>query len=187
MRKRVFAALVILMIVVVSCSTNESSLLSKDGLGPVRLGYVIKSIPGACEGLYDQLVPKKVEEYDYEATVYRLKMNGETIATVIEDAGKVHAIEVYSERVKTSDGFGLNKTAEEIILAGGEAYCDNYGFEGILYKGMLFSGMKLTKSGQRKAEDAYLLGVDPIFFASDFETNAKPTQITLAGWYAKAE
>ena len=103
-----------------------------------------------------------------------------------EDTGKIHAIEVHSDKVQTADGFGLNKTAVQILSAGGTSCCDNYGFEGLLYKGMLFSGMDLTPSGQKKTEDAYLDGTNQIFTESDFVTGTHPVKITLARWYAEA-
>lgn len=130
---------------------------------------------------------EKVEEFDYEGVEYHLMLKGEKIATLIEDGGKIHAIEIYSDKVKTADGFGLRKTAVEILAAGGTAYCDNYGFEGLLFRGMLFSVIDLTPSGQKKAETAYLEGTNQVFNESDFKSGAYPGKITLMAWYANRQ
>ena len=183
---RTFATIAISLIIGVSCTSVADNTLKADGIGPVRLGAVINSLPKSSEGLYDRIEPERVEEFDYEGTVYHLVLQGERIVTLIEDTGKIHAIEVYSDKVQTADGFGLNKTAVQILTAGGTSYCDNYGFEGLLFKGMLFSDMDLTPSGQKKAEDAYLDGTDQIFTESDFITGTHPVKITLAKWYAEA-
>ena len=185
MRKSIIALLVLSIFCSISCTQNSDAFLSKNGFGPVRLGAVICKLPAQSEGIYDCIVPEKEEEFDYEGTIYHLELAGERIATLIENEKKIHAIEIVSNKIRTSDGIGLHLSVENLIKKGGEAYCDNYGFEGILYKGMLFSGMELSKSGLKKAEDAYLLGVEPLFFVSDFEPGASPTQITLAEWYAK--
>ena len=184
MRIKSITAILISLIIGASCTSTADNSLTADGFGPVRLGSVIKSLPASVPNLYDRIEAEKVEEFDYEAIEYNLLYQGERIARLIENEGKVHAIEIVSDKLQTSDGFGLNKTAAEILSAGGAAYCDNYGFGGLLYKGILFFGMELTASGQKKADDAYFYGTDQVFTESDFKTGTRPSKIILANWYA---
>lgn len=183
---RTFTVIAICLIIGTSCASDADNSLKADGFGPVRLGAVIKNLPTSSEGLYDRIEPERIEEFDYEGTEYHLVLNGERIATLIENEGKIHAIEILSDKIQTKDGFGLNKTVSQLLAAGAEAYCDNYGFEGLLFRGMLFSYVELTPSGQKKADGAYLDGTDPLFTESDFKPGTHPTQITLAKWYAES-
>lgn len=109
---RTFATIAISLIIGVSCTSVADNSLKADGIGPVRLGAVINSLPKSSEGLYDRIEPERVEEFDYEGTVYHLVLQGERIVTLIEDNGKIHAIEVYSDKVQTADGFILRFLAQ---------------------------------------------------------------------------
>ena len=168
-----------------ACMSSDNNTLQTDGFGPIRLGAEIKSLPASSEGLYDRIIPEFIEEYDWEGYVYHVESAGERIATLTEDGGRIHAIDIHSDKLQTADGYGLHDTVAEILAAGGIASCDNYGFEGLLLKGMLYSGMELSPSGQKKAEIAYLDGLDQTFSEEDFIPGTHPTKITLAKWIAK--
>ena len=184
MKNKSLTSIFAIILLSAACAAAGDSALEANGFGPVRIGADIKKLPASSAGLYDKIVSEKVEEFDYEGVEYHLMLNGEKIATLIEDGGKIHAIEVFSDKVRTADGFGLNKTAAEILAAGGTAYCDNYGFEGLLFRGMLFSYIDLSPSGEKKAETAYLEGTDQTFGEDDFKSGARPGKITLTAWYA---
>ena len=176
-----------LILTITSCAVKDNNTLTPNGFGPVRIGAEIEKIPKSAAGLYDTIEEEMIEAFDYEGVEYHLMLEGEKIATLIEDRGRIHAIQVFSDKVRTADGFGLQKTATDILAAGGTAYCDNYGFEGLLFRGMLFSYMELTPSGQKKAEEAYLDGTNQIFDESDFKSGTRPGMITLMEWYAKQQ
>lgn len=185
MNSRLLFVSLALILTITSCALGGDNALTPSGFGYVRIGADIKRIPKSSAGLYDTIEAEMIEAYDYEGVEYHLMLGGEKIATVIEDRGRIHSIQVFSDKVQTSDGFGLQKTAAEILAAGGTAYCDNYGFEGLLFKGMLFSCMELTPSGQKKAETAYLDGTPQVFEESDFKPGTRPGRITIMKWYAQ--
>lgn len=185
MKSKSLTTIIAIILLSAACAASVNNALEANGFGPVRIGADIKILPKSSDGLYDKIVSEKDEEFDYEGVEYHLMLKGEKIATLIEDGGKIHAIEIYSDKVRTADGVGLQKTAVEILAAGGTAYCDNYGFEGLLFRGMLFSYIDLTLSGQKKAETAYLDGTNQVFNESDFKSGACPGKITLMRWYAQ--
>lgn len=175
------------LLAIMGCSNagNGNNTLTKTGFNIVQLGAQISALPKSIDGLYDEIEEEMIEDFDYEGVVYHLRLNGKRIVALSENEGKINSIEIYTDLLKTDEGFSILTTPAELLLAGAKALCDNYGYEGLLYKGMLFSGTELTASGLQKEETAYLEGTDQVFTAEDYVFNAHPVKITLAQWYSE--
>ena len=176
------------LLAIMGCSNtgNGNNTLTKTGFNVVQLGTQISALPKSIEGLYDEIEEERIEDFEYEGVVYHLRLNGKRIVALSENEEKINAIEIYSDLLKTDEGFSILTTPAELLSAGAKALCDNYGYEGLLYKGMLFSGTELTASGLQKEETAYLEGTDQVFTANDYMKGAHPVKITLTKWYSES-
>lgn len=184
--KRIMIIWAAIMMAAMGCSNAGSdNTLTKTGFNVVQLGAQVSGLPKSIEGLYDEIEAEKIEDYDYEGVIYHLCYEGKRIVALSQNEGHINAIEIYTPLLKTVDGFSILTTPAELLSAGAKAHCDNYGYEGLLYKGMLFSGTELTPSGLRKEEAAYVEGTDQVFTADDYVKNAHPIKITLTKWYSE--
>ena len=187
--KKVLIVTMALSMALMGCSNsgNGNKTLTKTGFNVVQLGMPIKDLPKSIDGLYDEIEEEKIEDFDYEGVVYHLRYNDKRTVALSENEGRINAIEIYTDLLKTAEGFSILTTPAELLSAGAKAHCDNYGYEGLLYKGMLFSGTEFTASGLKKAEDAYLYGTDQVFTIDDYVQNAHPVKVTLTQWYSETE
>ena len=177
--KRILLPL-LLLCTTLSYADPGSRVFDSQGLGPVKLGTNVRRLPKTSEGFYDSITSLN----DKEATEYVVKFKGERVATVLAEKGKVRTIRIFSDKYSTGAGLGCHSTAAQILDAGGKAYCDNSGYVGLLCDGVLYQGMKLSASGQKKAENAYLYGTDQTFTKADFVKGAHPDIIILDSFFA---
>lgn len=182
--KKVLIVTMALSMALMGCSNsgNGNKTLTKTGFNVIQLGMPIKDLPKSIDGLYDEIEEEKIEDFDYEGVVYHLRYNDKRIVALSENEGRVNAIEIYTDLLKTAEGFSILTTSAELLSAGAKAHCDNYGYEGLL-----FSGTEFTASGLKKAEDAYLYGTDQVFTGDDYVPNAHPVKVTLTQWYSETE
>ena len=156
-----------------------------DGIGDIKVGTKMSSLPKQVSGLYDKIefaVEEVSGEGGYEDTVhlYRVLSGREVVLKIYPDKGKVNSIDVVSKRIKTANGLSLASTASELFAAGAHAVAWNDGSVCIVCDGVLFLDQPLSKTGMKKAEQAYL-GENVKFEASDFTGN--PGRINTSEWW----
>lgn len=154
------------------------------GIGPVKLGVSVNSIPKSVPGLYDKLVKASRVEYEdgdeFTVTVYQ-GILGKDVVFEFPAEEKVDDIYVFSKTLKTAKGLGLSSTPAALFSAGGTVLEGNDGILGILCEGVLFVGTPFTSSGNKKAEQSYL-GETVTFAASDFVAGSHPEKMFIASW-----
>ena len=163
-------------------------LITKDGVGPVKLGAAVASLPNSVDGLYDKLEKTSREEFfeggDSDViTVYVAKLKGKAVFEIIPDEGNVDCVNILSPELKTTHGMGLSSTPRELFSAGGHVLESNEGVAGVLCDGVLFVKIPMTKTGQKKAEQSYL-GETVSFNTSDFTADGHAAKIVIASWYS---
>lgn len=177
--KRILLPL-LLLCATLSYAEPGGSVFDSQGFGPVKLGANVRRLPKTAEGFYDSITSMN----DKEATDFVVKFQGERVAMVLAEKGKIHTIRIISDKYSTEAGLGCHSTAAQILDAGGKAYCDNSGYVGLLCDGVLYQGMNLSASGQKKAEDAYLYGTDQTFTKADFVKGSHPSTIILNSFFS---
>lgn len=162
-------------------------VFTTDGIGDIKVGAKISSLPGQVSGLYNKIefaVEEVSGEGGYEDTVhlYRVLSGREVVLKIYPDKGKVDRIEVVSKSIKTAHGLSLASSAPELFAAGAHAIAGNDGDVAIVCDGVLFLNQPLSQAGQKKAEQAYF-GEDVKFEASDFRGN--PGYMFTSAWWAE--
>ena len=160
------------------------NVITSQGIGKIKIGAKIDKLPKTVSGLYDKLVMEEEEEF-YEGgdsdivTLYKAYSGDQLIFTIRPYDGKVYGIEVNDASVTTQNGLSLASTPAELLEAGAKTHIDNDGYEGLLCDGVLFICNELTRSGVKKAEEAYASGLDVEMTASDFKADSHPTSIRV--------
>lgn len=170
-----------------SCFLTKAQSISPAGIGPVRIGAAVRSLPKSAPGLYDKLEIITRVEYEYgdefEVTVGKASLGGTVLFEFDSEDRKVDNISILSPKLKTEHGFGLQSTPAELFSAGGFVVTGNAGVAGVYCDGALFVGIPMTSSGQKKAEQVYL-GYAVTFTVSDFVAGKHATKVYISSIYA---
>lgn len=185
----------------------SNPVVNGNSLGLIEVGGSISSLPASVEGLYDTIKKEIIEgggeggDSWNEEVLYGI-LDGKKvfkITTEFDDpvmgpdgnylfkaTDVVQQIEVISPDFKTENGIGPGSTVEEILAAGGKAYCGLEWFEfydGILCDGLIFSGLTLSDKGRNKIstlDDGDFIRLD----LSDLKAGSIPftTNVPSAEW-----
>ncbi len=181
--KKLFSTLLIAVAALfVQCNASAQEFVYEpDGIGPVRVGVKVNSLPESIEGLYNS--KDLLEEYDEmeEEYIYSLflKLDNElTVYALYDEAGEIFKVHAYGRNYRTKSGAYDAMPAREFIvlpgiktvvnperdyfqvsfqLDGFDIYVDHYQF---------------SAAGQKRYDAAVKSGTVPTFEPSDFEENA---------------
>ena len=185
--KRLFLTLVIGVLSMLCLSPvvlADNTSITSSGIGKVKTGAAISTLPKQMAGVYDklELVSEEFEDegaYEETISIYRATLNGETVFEFYPEEDKVGSISVYSKNLKTKSGLSLNSSPADLFSAGGKVISFNDGGEAILCEGLLFKGLPMTQQGYKKSEQAYL-GDQVTFDVSDFDASGHPSEILIS-------
>ena len=106
------------LLAIMGCSNagNGNNTLTKTDFNIVQLGAQISALPKSIDGLYDEIEEEMIEDFDYEGVVYHLRLNGKRIVALSENEGKINSIEIYTDLLKTDEGFSILTTPAELQL-----------------------------------------------------------------------
>ena len=187
MKKLIIPTLFSVILLALSSPAQAQIKLESNGFGPIRLGSVISKLPKSADGIYDCIdkvvISAEMSMDDFDTIEYHIKSKGEDIAILTEFEGKIYSMDIVSTKLVSPSGLSLNTTASQLLDKGAKTHCDNSGYVGLVINGFLFRDMDLSKSGQKKAEIAYLDGSDQVFNKTDYVSGTKPKRITIAEWY----
>lgn len=167
-----------------SAFAAKTNILTSDGLGNIKIGNHISSIPEKVPGLYDRLSVEDIEISDEGGycdtiSVFRGYSGKKLIFTIHHYNDEIWSIDVDDSSVKTKSGFGVNSKTRDILKAGGYPYYSNQGYEGIYFDGVLFICYGLTESGAKKREESYLNGIDYMMTAEDFNADSRAQSVKI--------
>lgn len=190
--KRLFLTLMVGLLSMLCLSPvvlADNTSITSAGIGKVKTGAAISTLPKQMAGVYDklELVSEEFEDegaYEETISIYRATLNGETVFEFYPEDDKVGSISVYSKNLKTKSGLGLNSSPADLFSSGGKVISFNDGGEAILCEGLLFKGLPMTQQGYKKSEQAYL-GDQVTFDVSDFDASGHPSEILISEYYAK--
>lgn len=172
MKQKLFGlATLALVCSMINVYAQDKFVITKTSVGPFSIGMDVKKLPKTMEGLYDKITRKSSydEMADVEDVFHVASLKGtQTFVFWENESGKVCSIDVYSSLPKTAKGLTAKATANQLFSAGAKVLQDNGGAQGIWLDGVLWIGHDYTKSGQKKADDSYLTGIDQTFTAADF-------------------
>lgn len=153
--------------------------ISPDGIGAIKLGAEVTSLPASCEGLYDRLETITAEDDWGETYEYRRAFSGDsTLFDIYYWDNKVYAIHIVSPTLSTENGLTCNSAATDIFDNGGRVEVTNDGTLYVVCDGVRFEVEGITKQGQDKQQRAYY-GENPTFSVADFAANAKAVKIYI--------
>ena len=176
-----FAALMTALMAFGATASAQNCTITRDAIGPVKLGMSTKALPKSVDGLYDKI--EKISSYnemeDYEEVFYKATLKGQDVLFIYEDdGGNVYSIDIYGKQCKTAKGYSVDTPVSTLFNAGAKAFITNEGYYGLLLNDILFGAMKFSQKGMKTYENAYLNG-DAKFTASDFVAGNKSDWIRL--------
>lgn len=159
--------------------------MTGQGIGPVIIGKQVSTLPKSIPGLYDKLEKvsrtESFEGGEEEVLTYcQAKLGQEVVFEFLENE-KVDGLRVYSKKLTTTRGLGLQATPADLFSAGGKVLEGNDGVEGVLCEGILYVNIPFTQTGQKKANQSYL-GEVVSFNVSDFVAGSHAEVLVIASW-----
>ena len=168
------------------CLPAKSQVVCPDGIGPVRIGGTVRSLPKTVADLYDRLETVDTEDAEdgevFTYSICKAFMHGKVVFEFFPEDGKVDNIRILSSNLKTKLGLSLQSTPADLFSAGGFVVENNSGVAGVFCDGALFVDIPMTPSGQSKAEQSYL-GNTVSFDVSDFVADMHPSKMILSSLY----
>lgn len=170
----------------VNLRAQDNLLITKNSVGPVKIGMRSSDLPKKVDGLYDKIIKKSEynEMDDYEEVWYECTLAGQKTITIFVDESEVYMIDVVTPICKTAKGFNINSTAAQLLVSGAKVLQDNEGVGGIINEGVLFQGHPYTEAGLKKAEKAYLEG-EQIFTIKDYVAKGTATNIRINNYISE--
>lgn len=124
---------------------NGKRIITKDAVGPIRIGSSVKDLPESMEGFYDYIVktPKSMAYaetdiawqethylafykgqlvFDLMTTVQDMDMFDDYDQPADTDFDEIVQFEVYSPDYQTSSGLGINSKDSDLFAAGGVGF-----------------------------------------------------------------
>jgi hypothetical protein len=137
--------------------------LTKEGVGPLKIGMPAASIPAKVAGLYDRM-ETMVEPYDYDNpdagswTQYRFYSGNEWVLSAQSDNKgnrALHTIEVLSPAIATPEGVYNGMPMSEVLkMQGLSVDFDHYSSPEILLNGIIINANgQLTEKGEKVMYD----------------------------------
>lgn len=161
MKNKTFALLlgVFFSIVTLVGASAKDYVFTSDGIGPLKCGAAIQSIPKIIPGIYDQITIERKQiismDEDY-IEFYAASLNGERVLEIYNDAeynpDRIVLITILSPRLKTKSGFSLSTKAKDLIKAKGVVICMPDFSAAIFCDGVLFYDLPLSKAGKNKKD-----------------------------------
>ncbi len=186
MTKRIFTKtglLVLAAVVLSACGGNaapEASELTPEGLGCLKNGAPVASIPDQCQGLYDKVVKTEEEDMGDTYTLYTFYSGEQKVAEIPAYGQTVDLLIVYSPEVSTPEGMRPGMKVSELLAKPGLKTLYHEGFEYEL-NGFRCRVDGMKESGMKKLNDAYAQGTELVLAAADFEPDAAVTCIYYVG------
>lgn len=154
--------------------------LTPEGLGCLKQGAPVASIPDKCEGLYDKVVKTEQEDMGDTYTQYAFYAGEEKVAEIPAYGETIDLLIVYAPSISTPDSLHPGMPVAELQKKPGLKTSYNDGFEYEL-NGFRCRVDGLNESGLKKMNDAYARGTDLTLEASDFEPDATVTSVYYVG------
>ena len=181
--KKLFSTLLLAVAVIfVQCGASaQNFLIEPDGVGPIRHGVYVNTLPDKVEGLYDSR--EMLEEYDEMEDEYRytcyFKLNGDVrvIADLNEDGMVCYVLTSGSEIRSKSGAYDPMPAREFILLPGIKTIVNpdmdyfqiRFQIDGL---DVLIDYYQFSAEGQKKYDAALRSGVAPKFVPSDFNAES---------------
>ena len=181
--KKFFSTLLLAVAVIfVQCGASaQNFLIEPDGVGPIRHGVYVNTLPDKVEGLYDSR--EMLEEYDEMEDEYRytcyFKLNGDVrvIADLNEDSMVCYVLTSGSEIRSKSGAYDPMPAREFILLPGIKTIVNpdmdyfqiRFQIDGL---DVLIDYYQFSAEGQKKYDAALKSGVAPKFVPSDFNAES---------------
>lgn len=157
-------------------------ILDKEGVGCLRKGMLISKIPPKCEGLYDRIEKKHVEDGYGDYTLITFYLGTEIMLKVHDeddiDNHVIHSIIAYSSKISTPDGVYPGMPIKDLLtIKGVETYFPEGAYLLFLNEYVIgFDG--LTDYGEEVFNEAYMKGTDVKLSNACFKENAKVYSIS---------
>lgn len=128
LRMRVLFVFLLLTGVESYAQSQAGVIISKDGVGPVRVGqnYTISEdvlnkckLPESCVPLYDELSCDR-DEFSGDFEIIGRLEGAISLLVFCDEEDQVRCFTVVTDQVKTKDGLSTASTASEILAAGGK-------------------------------------------------------------------
>ena len=185
MKKRIFTKAGLLALtaaVLTACggSAPETIALTPEGVGCLKQGAPVTSIPDRRDGLYDKVVKTTEEDMGDTYTLYALYAGEQKVAEIPAYGETIDLVIVYAPSAATPDGVHPGMKVAELQKKPGLKAVYNDGFEYEL-NGFRFRVNGMTESGFQKMDNAYAAGSELVLDATDFEPDASVVSAYYVG------
>lgn len=177
MAKSIFtktSLLALAAVVLTSCGGKAAPAVTEitpEGVGCLKKGASVASIPEKCDGLYDKVVKTTEEDMGDTYTQYAFYAGDDKVAEIPAYGETIDLLIVYTPSISTPDGVHPGMKVAELLGKPGLKALYHDGFEYEL-NGYRFRMNGLNESGMKKLNDAYAKGAELVLDASDFEPDA---------------
>lgn len=175
--------LAVAAVAITACGDGSASAvtgLTPEGLGCLKKGAPVASIPDECDGVYDKVAKTTEEDMGDTYTQYVFYAGERKVAEIPAYGENIDLLIVYAPGISTPDGVhpGM-KVADLLAKPGVKAlYQDGLEYE---LNGFRFRVDGLNEAGLQKMNDAYAKGAELVLEASDFEPDAMVESIYYVG------